>query len=73
LEDNNVSEIKIKPGDKFDPATMEAIADANLRMECESTNKKEGENQKGCVVKKVLQRGYKIGDRVIRAARVVVE
>ena len=74
LEDNNVSEIKIKIGDKFNPEIMEAIADANLRTKCESTNE-EKEKSEECknIVKKVFMKGYKINDRVIRAARVVVE
>lgn len=62
LEDNNVVEIKIKPGDKFDPVTMEAI-------------KSEQETKEKCknIVKQVIIRGYKIGERVIRAAKVIVE
>ena len=80
LEDNNVTEIKIKAGDKFDPEIMEAIADANLpaspaggRTEYESTNEKIKEKSRECIVKKIVQKGYKINERVIRAARVVVE
>jgi molecular chaperone GrpE (heat shock protein) len=62
LEDNNVSEIKIKPGDKFDPSTMEAIENKECKQEdCKN------------IVKQVAARGYKIGGRVIRAARVIVE
>lgn len=67
LEDNNVSEIKIKKGDKFDPEIMEAIKQ-------ESKNNEQGtEEECKNAVKQVVARGYKIGERVIRPARVVVE
>jgi len=62
LEDNNVTEIKIKKGDKFSPEVMEAIEN----KECPPEKCKN-------IVKQVVTRGYKISDRVIRAARVVVE
>lgn len=63
LEDNGVSEIVIKPGDKFDPATMEAIENKETKKD------KPGENRVG----KVLAKGYRMGERVVRAARVTVE
>jgi molecular chaperone GrpE len=62
LEDNNAEEIKIKPGDKFSPETMEALEN----KECPPEKCKN-------VVKKIVIKGYKIGNRVIRAARVIVE
>jgi molecular chaperone GrpE len=62
LEDNNVSEIKIKPGDKFDPEMMEAIEN----KECPPEKCKN-------VVKKIVTRGYRMGEKVIRAGRVTVE
>lgn len=57
LEDNGVEEIRIKEGDEFDPTVMEAI------------KKEEGEGKVG----KVLVKGYKMGGKIIRAAKVVVE
>lgn len=67
LEDNNVKEIKIKQGDEFDPTTMDAVKQ-------ESKNKEQGaEEENTNVVNKVVLKGYKIGERVIRAARVIVE
>lgn len=66
LENNNVEEIKIKEGDKFDPNVMEAISDSNMRMESESANK---EN----IVKKIVVRGYKLGEKIIRPAKVIAE
>ncbi|HAT74202.1 MAG: Protein GrpE [Candidatus Moranbacteria bacterium GW2011_GWF2_36_839] len=65
LEENGVSEILVNVGDEFDPNIMESITDANLRTECESTN--------GNKVKKVLMKGYKINNKVIRVARVVIK
>ncbi|MDR3559615.1 MAG: nucleotide exchange factor GrpE [Candidatus Pacebacteria bacterium] len=64
LEDNGISEIVVKKGDEFDPATMEAIS-----HEAQNTKREAGESK----VKKVLVKGYRIDERVVRAARVVVE
>ena len=70
LEDNDVREIKIKVGDKFDPNIMEAIKQESMSNEQGAKNKYDN---KECVVKIIVQKGYKIGEKVIRAARVVVE
>lgn len=71
LADNGVAEIVVKEGDKFDPSLHEAVGDANPRMHA---NQRIDENSnKELKIKKVLMRGYKIDNRVIRAARVVVE
>lgn len=70
LEDNNVTEIKIKAGDKFDPEIMEAIKQETVNSEQGTEDKCD---KKECVVSKILQKGYKINGRVIRPARVVVE
>jgi molecular chaperone GrpE len=62
LAENGVKEIEVKVGDNFDPAEHEAVEDREgKKEECKN------------IVKKVIQKGYKIGDRVIRPARVVVE
>jgi molecular chaperone GrpE (heat shock protein) len=62
LEDNGVGEIVVKEGDKFNPEIHEAIEN------------KEAKNEKSKnIIKKVLMKGYKMGDRVIRATRVIVE
>lgn len=63
LEDNGVAEIAVRPGDKFNPATMEAIENKEAKKDEECKN----------IVKKVLAKGYKMGERVVRAARVTVE
>jgi nucleoside triphosphatase len=56
LKNNDIEEIELKTGDKFNPEIHEAVG---------------GEGKKE-VVKKVLQKGYKLDERVIRAARVEV-
>jgi molecular chaperone GrpE (heat shock protein) len=62
LEDNGVSEVVVKAGDKFNPEIHEAIE-----------NKENKSKDLKNIVKKILIKGYKMGDRVIRAARVIVE
>ena len=66
VAENGVEEIEVKPGDSFDPIYHEAIEDKEC-VHCQSDHKYENK------IKKVLQKGYKIGDKVIRAARVIVE
>jgi len=66
LEDNGVVEIPVKVGDKFDPEVMEALADASDKDE-------DANDAKGNRVKKVVQKGYKMGGRIVRAGRVIVE
>jgi len=64
LKNNGVSEIEVKAGDEFDPSLHEAIKgdpnDAN-----------EHPNDPN-IVKKVVQKGYKVDGKIIRAAKVVV-
>ncbi|HRY82922.1 MAG TPA: nucleotide exchange factor GrpE [Candidatus Moranbacteria bacterium] len=66
LEDNGVNEISVKVGDKFDPSVMEAI-----KHEEGSKNKEESEKE--LIIKKIVMKGYEIGEKVIRVARVIVE
>ncbi|EKE20202.1 MAG: hypothetical protein ACD_8C00041G0004 [uncultured bacterium] len=70
LTENGVDEITVKEGDSFDPIFHEAIEDKHCDNcgDC-GCEKKEYQNK----IKKVLTKGYKIGDKVIRPARVVVE
>lgn len=70
LTENGVDEIVVKVGESFDPIFHEAIEDKKCGncQDCEC-DKKEYQNK----IKKVLTKGYKIGDKVIRPARVVVE
>lgn len=62
LEDSGVEEIKTKKGDEFDPTIHEAVKQ-------ESENKKQETENK---IKKIILKGYKIGNKIIRAVRVVV-
>lgn len=66
LVENGIEEISVKEGDSFDPIYHEAIEDKEC-THCKGEKKFENK------IKKVLQKGYKIGDRVIRAARVIAE
>ena len=56
LKNSEVEEIVVKEGEKFDPQIHEAVGG-------------DGEKQ---IVKKVLQKGYKINGRILRAVRVEV-
>ena len=59
LEAEGVSELSPKVGDKFDPQTMNAV-------EVEETDGEEG------LVTKVVTNGYKLHDRLVRPANVIV-
>lgn len=61
FEDNGVAEIEIKVGDEFNPETMEAMKDEN--GDDKDSIKK---------VVKISQKGYKIKDKIMRPAKVVV-
>ena len=67
LADNGVTECEVKIGDNFDPAKHEAIEDKECA--CEAGEEKKFKN----IIKQVVTRGYVIGDKVIRPARVIVE
>lgn len=71
LEDNGVSVIAVMKGDPFDPAIHEAVEDVS-EHEPQDKNSEKGENGKQIVVK-VLQNGYRIGERVVRPAKVSVK
>lgn len=59
LERNNVAEVNPAPGARFDPATQQAISMVPSDQEANT-------------VVSVLQKGYTIADRVLRAALVTV-
>lgn len=65
LKSHGVEVIEVKEGDMFDPTMMEAISS-------QKQDGSEGESDKQ-VVEKVLQNGYRIGERVVRAAKVIVK
>ncbi len=68
LKDSGVEEIDAKAGESFDPKFHEAVED----MECKSCKTKDYKGYQN-KIKRVVQKGYKIGEKVIRPARVIVE
>ncbi len=66
LRENGIEEIEVKAGDNFDTTTCEAIED----KACKSCKTKEKFKNK---IEKVILKGYKIGDKVIRPAKVTVK
>lgn len=62
LKDNGISEIETKEGDIFNPEIHEAV---------ENHQKEEKEEQHK--IKKIIIKGYRIGEKVIRATKVIVE
>ena len=68
LADNGVEAIEPEVGDEFDPMVHEAVSDSN------DSNKYTNDSnvEKAGIINKVILKGYKMGERVIRAARVVV-
>jgi molecular chaperone GrpE (heat shock protein) len=67
LKENGVEEIEVYPGDSFDPTFHEATRDF------ESKENKEDDNEFKNIIRKVVQKGYRIDGKIIRAARVIVE
>ena len=66
LTENGVSTIEVKVGDTFDPTIHEALEQTE-----QSEEDAEGNNEQ--TVTKVLQNGFKIGERIIRPAKVTVK
>jgi len=66
LAENGVETIEPQVGDEFNPEIHEAVSDSN------SSNEHSNDSNGGEKIVKVVLRGYKMGERVIRAARVVV-
>ncbi len=64
LADNGVEEITVKEGDKFDPKIHEAIQNHETQ-----NIKHETKEEK---ISKIVLKGYKIGDKIIRPAKVTV-
>lgn len=63
FEEHNVTRIEISVGDEFDPMTMEAI----------KNNDKDETLDENAKVEKIVQQGYKIGEKVLRPARVALK
>jgi molecular chaperone GrpE len=77
LSENGVTTIEVKIGDIFDPKIHEALEmqNENIKMknDKEKTEEKIDELQQEHIVAKVIQNGFKIGERVIRPAKVIVK
>lgn len=67
LSENGVITIEVKIGDIFDPKIHEAIDSQQTVDNSEHTTE-----EKKQVVAKVIQNGFKIGERIIRPAKVIV-
>ena len=81
LAGNGVVVIEAKEGDVFDPTIHEAVSSAQetWNMEHGTEDEEQGTRSKeqraenaGHTVVKVLQKGYKLGERVIKPAKVVI-
>ena len=78
LTDNGMQTIEVKEGETFDPKIHEAISKEQSAVMSEqkveeNEEDKPAEKIKGHTVTKVVQKGYKFGNRVIRAAKVIVK
>jgi molecular chaperone GrpE (heat shock protein) len=62
LKDNGVEEIETKAGDKFSPDIHEAVHQEESGIK----------NQESGKIVRVISKGHKIGNKVIRAVRVIV-
>ncbi len=65
LTDNGMQTIEAKEGEAFDPTIHEAI---DSEQSAVNSEQEESNHQ----ISKVIQKGYRLGDKVIRAARVIV-
>ncbi|MDH4330102.1 MAG: nucleotide exchange factor GrpE [Candidatus Moranbacteria bacterium] len=75
LRENGVEEIEVNVGDEFDANICEAIQSQSSVDDGTEENKKSqslSSDVTGNKIKKVILKGYKIGEKVIRPARVVV-
>ena len=62
FEENNVTRIDVNIGDEFDPFFMEAVKEADDENVDEDST-----------VKKIAQNGYRINEKILRPARVVLK
>ncbi|MCA9364519.1 MAG: nucleotide exchange factor GrpE [Candidatus Moranbacteria bacterium] len=74
LVSSGVSEMEVSVGDVFDPICHEAVADSS-GVQIQQTEEEEGQVETGGSsgkITSVLQKGYVMGKRVVRPARVTV-
>lgn len=74
LRGHGVEILPVQEGDRFDPHLHEAIESKEQTKEDpqEVEKEKSEQSERKEVIVKVLQNGYKIGDRVVRPAKVIV-
>jgi molecular chaperone GrpE len=76
LTANGMQVIEVKEGDVFDPRLHEAVSQiAEVRStehEVREENADETQENQEQTVAKVLQRGYRLGEKIVRPAKVVV-
>lgn len=67
IKTNGVEVIEVKEGDTFDPQIHEAVSGE------EGSSKEQEAEEEQQIVAKVLQKGFKVGDRVVRPAKVITK
>lgn len=74
IKSNGVEVIETKEGDTFDPTIHEAVnsQQSTSNNEQSTENKEQGAEEKPHSVVKVLQKGFRLGGKVIRPAKVTV-
>ncbi|HLB51143.1 nucleotide exchange factor GrpE [Candidatus Peribacteria bacterium RIFCSPHIGHO2_02_FULL_52_16] len=75
LEENGVRMISAQEGDTFDPKIHEAVSSGQGTEDNEQRtgNSEQETRHKNQVVEKIVQRGYMLGERVIRPVKVIVK
>ena len=76
VKSNGVEVIEVKEGDAFDPTIHEAVSSEGVSSTEQTESEAEGGEPvepKQHTVAKVLQKGFKLGDKVIRPAKVIVK
>ena len=71
LQENGLTEMPVQIGDDFDPVKHEAIKD-NADGADASTQEDQDNNDNAQRIAKIVTRGYMMGEKVIRPARVIV-
>ena len=75
MEENGVRMISAQEGDTFDPKIHEAVSSGQGTEDNEQRtgNSEQETRHKNQVVEKIVQRGYMLGERVIRPVKVIVK
>lgn len=73
LTDNGMQTIEAQEGDIFNPTIHEAIDSQQITNNSEQETEEKNSGSGHQLIVKVVQKGYRLGDKVIRAARVIVK